>query len=103
VRVDAAFNRLLGFSGTIVEKVAFHATLILVTVRLCARRRRCPCGQVSTAADDRSRRSWRHLDLGRFKVVVRAQVRRVDCRDLLAHETRPPPAPGYPAGHGGEG
>jgi hypothetical protein len=34
VRVTAAFNRLLGFSGTVVEKVVFHATQIVVNVRL---------------------------------------------------------------------
>jgi transposase len=80
VRVTAAFNRLLGFSGTVVEKVVFSATQILVSVRLRSRRLRCPCGQVSAATYDRSHRSWRHLDLGRYRVVVRAQVRRVDCR-----------------------
>ncbi|MFD0579327.1 helix-turn-helix domain-containing protein [Dactylosporangium darangshiense] len=62
------------------EKVVFSATQILVSVRLRSRRLRCPCGHVGRASYDRSQRSWRHLDLGRFKVVVRAQVRRVDCR-----------------------
>ena len=80
VRVTAAFSRLLGFSGTVVEKVVFTATQILVTVRLRSRRLRCPCGRTSSATYDRLWRSWRHLDLGRFKVVVQAQVRRVDCR-----------------------
>jgi transposase len=79
VRVTAAFNRLLGFSGTVVEEVVFSATQILVSVRLRSRRLRCPCGRTSPATYDRSQRSWRHVDLGRFKVVVRAQVRRVDC------------------------
>jgi transposase len=79
VRVTAAFNRLLGFSGTVVEKVVFHATQILVTVRLRFHRLRCPCGQASPATCDRSQRSWRHLDLGRYKAIVHAQVRRVDC------------------------
>jgi hypothetical protein len=78
VRVTAAFNRLLGFSGTVVEKVVFSATQILVSVRLRSQRLRCPCAQVSSATYDRSRRSWRHLDLGRYRVVVWAQVRRVD-------------------------
>jgi transposase len=80
VRVTAAFNRLLGFSGTVVEKVVFRAARILVSVRVRSRRLRCPCGRTSAATYDRSRRSWRHLDLGRYKVVVQAQVRRVDCR-----------------------
>ncbi len=79
MRVTAAFNRLLGLSGTVVEKVVFHATHILVTVRLRARRLHCPCGQASAATCDRSQRSWRHLDLGHYKVIVHAQVRRIDC------------------------
>ena len=62
------------------EKVVFTATQILVTVRQRSRRLRCPCGRTSPATYDRSHRSWRHLDLGRYKVVVRAQVRRLDCR-----------------------
>ena len=57
MRVTAAFNRLLGFSGTVVEKVVFGATQILVSVRLRSRRLRCPCGRVSRATYDRSRRS----------------------------------------------
>jgi transposase len=80
VRVTAAFNRLLGFSGTVVEKVVFHATRIVVNVRLRSRRLVCPCGRTSEAAYDRSRRTWRHLDLGRYKVIVSAVIRRVDCR-----------------------
>ena len=80
MRVSVAFNRLLGFSGTVVEKVVFGATQILVSVRLRSGRLRCPCGRTSRATYDRSQRSWRHLDLGRYRVVVSAQVRRVDCR-----------------------
>jgi hypothetical protein len=68
VRVNAAFNRLLGFSGTVVEKVVFSGAQILVSVRLRSRRLRCPCGRASAATYDRSRRSWRHLDLGRYRV-----------------------------------
>jgi transposase len=80
VRVTAVFNRLLGFSGTVVEKAVFHATGIVVNVRLRSQQLVCPCGRTSTATYDRSRRSWRHLDLGRYKVIISAVVRRVDCR-----------------------
>ena len=80
MRVTAAFNRLLGFSGTVVEKVVFNATQIVINVRLRSKRLVCPCGRTSTAAYDRSRRTWRHLDLGRYKVIVSAVIRRVDCR-----------------------
>jgi transposase len=81
VRVTTVFNRLLGFCGTVVEKVAFHATRILIDVRLRSRLAVCPCGRTTTATYDRSRRSWRHLDLGRYKVIICAEVRRIDCRD----------------------
>jgi transposase len=80
VRVTTAFNRLLAFPGTLVERVSFGEAQIVVDVRLRSKRLVCPCGRVGTAVYDRSRRSWRHLDLGRFKVIIRAEVRRVDCR-----------------------
>ena len=73
-----AFNRLLGFRGTVVKKVVFQPTQIIVNVRLRSRRLRCPCGRISTASFDRSRRSWRHLDFGCYKVIVSAAVRRVN-------------------------
>jgi hypothetical protein len=53
VRVTAALNRLLGFRGTVVEKVVFQPTQIIVNVRLRSRRLRCPCGRISTASYDR--------------------------------------------------
>ena len=56
-------SRLLGFSGTVVERVVFNAAQILVSVRLRSRRLRCPCGRTLPASYDRSRLSWRHLDL----------------------------------------
>lgn len=80
MRVTAAFNRLLGFAGTVVEKVAFGATEVVINVRLRSRVLVCPCGRTSRAAYDRSRRCWRHLDLGRYKTLICAEVRRVDCR-----------------------
>jgi transposase len=80
VRVSTAFNRLLGFAGTVVESVSFTDSAVVVGLRLRSRVLVCPCGRTSRARYDSSRRRWRHLDFGRFKVVLEAEVRRVDCR-----------------------
>jgi transposase len=79
VRVNALFNRLLGFSGTVVEDVTFSGGALLVQVRLSSRLLVCPCGRTSRAGYDSSRRRWRHLDFGRWKVYIVADIRRLDC------------------------
>jgi transposase len=38
------------------------------------------CGRTTRAVYDRSMRSWRHLDALRTRVLVRCEVRRIDCR-----------------------
>jgi transposase len=80
VRAAAVLNRLLGFKATVVEGIDFTATALVVRVRLRSRRLVCPCGRSSRATYDRSRRRWRHVDLGRWRVLIEAQIRRVDCR-----------------------
>lgn len=80
MRVTAVFNRLLGFAGTAVESVSFSGRSVLVGVRLRAKVLVCPCGRRSRAAYDRSRRRWRHTDFGRWRVIVQAGIRRLDCR-----------------------
>ncbi|GAA2536322.1 ISL3 family transposase [Winogradskya humida] len=40
----------------------------------------CPCGWTSRARYDTSRRRWRHLDLGRYRVLIESDIRRIDCR-----------------------
>lgn len=80
MRVTTAFNRLLAFPGTLVEGVSFQDREVVIDVRLRSKVLVCPCGRTSSAAYDSSRRSWRHLDFGRFKVIIRAAIRRVDCR-----------------------
>lgn len=73
-------NRLLGFKGTLVNDVRFLDTAIVVHLRLRSPMLVCPCGRTSQARYDTSRRRWRHLDLGRYRVLIEAQIRRVDCR-----------------------
>jgi transposase len=80
VRAASVLNRLLGFEGTVVEDACFTDTAIVVRVRLRSRVLVCPCGRVSKARYDRSRRQWRHVDFGRHQVLIEAEIRRVDCR-----------------------
>jgi transposase len=79
MRAAAVLNRLLGFAGTVVDSVDFTDTAIVVRVRLRSKVLVCPCGRTSRARYDMSRRRWRHVDFGRYRVLIEAQIRRVDC------------------------
>lgn len=83
MRVTSVFNRLLGLSGITVRSVSF-AGAASVTVDVALRRRRlvCPLCAFSTRFryDTRPATSlWRHLDFGRWQVLVRARLRRLRC------------------------
>lgn len=82
MRVTTAFNRLLRLEGVNVTDVAFGITAITVTVALTRRRLVCPhCGhQTRFRYDTRPcPSSWRHLDLGVWRVQVRSTLRRLSC------------------------
>jgi transposase len=79
VRVNALFNRLLGLPGIVVDDVSFLDRALVVTVRLRSGVLVCPCGRQSRAGYDTSTRRWRHVNLGRWKVYLQAEIRRVDC------------------------
>jgi len=82
VRVTTAFNRLLALPGVRVSGVSFGADTVTVEVALRRRRLACPLCAFTTGARYDSRpvaSSWRHLDLGRWQVVVRASLRRLAC------------------------
>lgn len=79
MRVTTVFNRLLQLPGCTVTSVAFIDDGIVVEVRRRSERLRCPCGFSGRAVYDRSRRRWRHLDLGAHKVWVSGEIRRVQC------------------------
>ena len=84
MRVTTAFNMLLQLSGVNVTAVAFEPGRVVVDVRLRRRRLVCPHCDWSTAArhNVQARPStWRALDLGVWKVVVRATLRRLACPD----------------------
>ncbi|MGH9302086.1 MAG: ISL3 family transposase [Acidimicrobiales bacterium] len=82
MRVTTAFKRLLDLPGVTVTEVAFQPTRVVVTVKLRSKRLRCPeCSFTAKARyDTRPVPSfWRHLDLGRWRLDVRAELRRIDC------------------------
>lgn len=82
VRVTTAFNRLMRLPGVTVADVDFQVAKVVVTVRLRSRKLRCPDCEFTTKAryDVRSAQSsWRHLDLGSWRLEVRADLRRLDC------------------------
>lgn len=79
MRVSTAFNRLLQIPGASVTDVVIDDRDIEVTMRPTARRVSCPCGKRLRAIYDRRRRRWRHLDLGRCRLWLVYEIRRVNC------------------------
>lgn len=82
MRVTTAFNRLLALPDTSVRGVAFTTGSVVVTVALRRRRLACPhCGFTTAARHDTRPvdSSWRHLDLGRWRLTVRARLHRLAC------------------------
>lgn len=70
MRVTTAFNKLLAIPGAVVASVTFTPAGVVVGVRHRRRRPVCPCGWKGRATYDRSRRRWRHLDLGATKLSL---------------------------------
>lgn len=83
MRATSAFNRLLRLDGVRVTNVEFLTGAVVVTVALRRRKLVCPiCGHQSSAAYEARRRDvsrWRHLDLGTWRLEVRAELRRLRC------------------------
>lgn len=83
MRVQTAFKRLLRLDGVTVTDVEFLTASVVVTVALRRRRLMCPeCSFSSAAAYEIKRAdvsSWRHLDLGIWRLEVRAHLRRLVC------------------------
>ena len=82
MRDTTAFKRLMDLSGITVSDVDFQRTRVVVTVRLRSQKLSCPDCEFTTKAryDTRPVSSWwRHLDLGRWRLEVRAELRRVKC------------------------
>ncbi len=84
MRVTTAFNRLLRLDGVTVRQVDIGADTVTVAVALRRRTLVCPrCGhRTRHRYDTRDVDSrWRHLDLGVFRLEVRARLRRLRCPD----------------------
>jgi transposase len=82
VRVTAAFSRLLALPGVWVREVGFEPDRVVVTAALRRWRLVCPDCEHTTwfRHDTRPVDSiWRHLDLGVWRLEVRARLRRLDC------------------------
>lgn len=82
MRVTTAFKRLARLDDVNVTAVEFLATMVVVTVALRRRRLVCPhCGHKTRwRYDTRPVPSrWRHLDLGTWRLELRATLRRLRC------------------------
>ncbi len=88
MRVCAAFSRLLRLDGVWVRSVSFAPDRVLVRVAL--RRRRLVCAHCAFSTPGREsvqvhESVWRHLDLGVWRLEIRATLRRVRCPVHGAH------------------
>ena len=82
MRVTTAFKRLLRLDDVNVTDVQFLPTMMVVTVALRRRRLLCPHCDHKTRwrYDTRAVPSrWRHLDLGTWRLELRASLRRLRC------------------------
>lgn len=81
MRVRTVFNKLLALQGAFVRHVDFlEDDTIAVGVVRRARSHRCPHGDFRTRATyDKHSRDWRHLALGKWRVVLRGTSHRIAC------------------------
>jgi len=82
VRATAAFSSLLRLDGVHVRRVVFELDRVVVEVALRRRRLVCPRCSFSTPHRHDVRpvdSDWRHLDLGVWRLEVRARLRRLVC------------------------
>ena len=82
MRVTTVFKRLMDLPGITVTDVDFQPAKVVVTVKLRSRKLRCPQCEFTTKARYDTRpvsSSWRHLDFGRWRLEVRADLRRIEC------------------------
>jgi transposase len=88
VRVTAAFSRLLDLSGVWVRKVRFEPDQVVVWVALRRKKLVCPKCSYSTMARENEQDHdsvWRHLDLGVWRLEIRARLRRLRCPEHGVH------------------
>jgi transposase len=88
MRVTAAFSRLLDLSGIWVKKVRFEPDRVVVWVALRRKKLVCPkCSYATMARENEQDHDsvWRHLDLGVWRLEVRARLRRLRCPEHGVH------------------
>jgi transposase len=82
VRGNAGFSRLLRLDGVWGRRVQFVSDRVVVSVALRRRRLHCPLCSHSTRHryNQQSVESvWRQLDLGVWRLEIRAQLRPLEC------------------------
>ncbi len=82
MRTTTVFKRLMDLPGVTVSKVNSQPVKVVVTVKLRNLKLSCPACEFTTRARYDTRpvsSSWRHLDLGRWRLEVRADLRRIEC------------------------
>jgi transposase len=88
VRVTSAFSRLLCLEGVWVRGVEFLADRVVVRVALRRQRLICPvCGYATMAREGIQDHEsvWRHLDLGVWRLEIRATLRQLRCPEHGVH------------------
>ena len=88
MRVSAAFSRLLSLPGVWVRNVGFEPGRVVVTVVLRRRRLQCPkCSYLTWNRESKQHHdsTWRHLDLGVWRLEVHARLRRLRCPEHGVH------------------
>jgi transposase len=88
MRVTAAFFRLLDLPGVWVRNVCFEPDRVVVWVVLRRRRLHCPKCSYSTRHRENVQHHdscWRHLDLGVWRLEVRARLRCLRCPEHGVH------------------
>jgi transposase len=88
MRVTSAFSRLLSLPGVRVRKVSFEPGRVVVRVVLRRRRLQCPkCSYLTWNRENKQHHdsTWRHLDLGIWRLQVHARLRRLRCPEHGVH------------------
>ena len=85
MRVATLFKRVLGLgrgrivSVELVEDDGVEQVLVEVALRSGRAMRCSSCGERASAAYDTRQVTWRHLDVGLVRCLIRCEVRRVSC------------------------